>query len=334
MQGKDREMEKRIVMVVDKAKNDKLPIDIARNDLEGNSAEQTRHLKMTLENVSQVICYESVTEFAKHLDEHRNDVVFPMYYGPASYNSKGVVPSLCETYGINYIGADAYAQLICNDKMLSKQYASNFRICSPKGYVLRPHVSPDAVLTELNHLNLPLVVKPNVGGGSTGISANSIVHSHNDAIELARFLINKLQVPILIEEYIEGYEVELITVGSQKRITFCEEVQLLMGSKTYFDHDLWSFETKNTDDSSIAFTMSQYISSRDRDNLLTLFQSFDKLEMIRFDGRIKNGCFYLIELSPDCYLGNDCAFYYAFQEKGYSHSEMFRFLINNSLNQN
>lgn len=327
-------MGKRIVMVVDEMRNDKLSADITRNDLEGNSADQTRRLKRSLENVGQVICYECVAEFAKHLNEHTNDVVFPMYYGPASYNSKGIVPSLCETFGINYVGADAYAQLLCNDKALSKQYASNFGIRSPSGYVLRSHASPDTVLTELSHLSLPLVVKPNVGGGSTGISANSIVHTHYDAIELAQYLTNNLHVPILIEEYIEGYEVELITVGSQKKVTFCEEVQLLMGDKTYFDHDLWSFEKKSIDDSSIDFAMSHYISLRDRDNLLSLFQSFDKLEMIRFDGRIKNGCFYLIELSPDCYLGDDCAFYYAFQEKGYSHDEMFRFLIKNSLNLN
>lgn len=327
-------MEKRIVMVVDEMKDHKLVADITRNDLEGNSADQTMRLKRTLEKIGQVICYESVAEFAKHLEEHKQDIVFPMYYGPASYNSKGIVPSLCETYGVSYVGADAYAQLICNDKTLSKQYALNFGIRSPMGYILRPNMSLDTVISAIRNLEFPLVVKPNFGGGSTGISANSIVHSHDDAVELAQLLLSHLQVPILIEEYIEGYEVELITVGSQKRIAFCEEVQLLMGNKTYFDHDLWGFETKSIDDSSIDFAMSHYISSEDRNNLLSLFQSFDKLEMIRFDGRIRDGHFYLIELSPDCYLGDDCAFYYAFQEKGYSHDEMFRFLINNSLNPN
>lgn len=327
-------MNKRIVMVVDKMKNDKLLADITRNDLEGNSADQTQRLKRSLEKVGCVTCYESVADFAKHLDEHANDIVFPMYYGPAGYNSKAIVPSLCETCGINYVGADAYAQLLCNDKTLSKQYASNFGIHCPKGCILRPNTSRDAILAELRSFNPPLIVKPNVGGGSTGISVNNIVYSYFDAIELAQFLMSNLHVPILIEEYIEGYEVELIAVGTQKRIAFCEEVQLLMGNKAYFDHDLWSFETKSIDDSSIEFSLSHFVSSRDRDNLLALFQSFEKLEVIRFDGRVKNGCFYLIELSPDCYLGDDCAFYYAFRENGYSHDEMFRFLIKNSLESN
>lgn len=327
-------MESRIVMVVDKMKCHKLEADITRNDLEGNSADQTMRLMRSLEKVGQVICYESVVEFAKHLQDHLHDIVFPMYYGPAGYNSKGIVPSLCETCGINYVGADAYAQLLCNDKTLSKQYASNFGVRSPRGYILRLHATPDTVIPAISYLDLPLVVKPNVGGGSTGISANSIVSSYNEAVELAQFLLHSLRVPILIEEYIEGYEVELITVGSRRRIAFCEEVQLLMGNKEYFDHDLWGFETKSIDDSSIDFAMSHYISSEDRNGLLSLFQSFDKLEMIRFDGRIRDGRFYLLELSPDCYLGDDCAFYYAFQQKGYSHDEMFRFLISNSRDQN
>lgn len=327
-------MEKKIVMVVDKMTDHKTTADITRNDLEGNSAEQTIRLKNSLEKVGCVICYESLLEFTKHIHEHKNDIIFPMYYGPAGYNSKGIVPSLCETYGINYVGADAYAQLLCNDKTLSKQYASNFGIHSPKGYIIRENSNPNIVISALKSIELPVVVKPNVGGGSTGISANNVVNNYCDAIELAQLLLNSLHVPIIIEEYIEGYEVELITVGSQKQIVFCEEVQLLMGNKTYFDHELWGFETKSIDDSSIDFLTSHYISSEEKRKLLSLFQSFDKLEMIRFDGRIKNGQFYLLELSPDCYLGDDCAFYYAFQNRGFSHDEMFRFLIKNSLNPN
>ena len=162
-------MKERIVMVVDEMKEHKLTAKITRNDLEGNSADQTMRLKHSLEKVGQVICYESVIEFTKHLHEHTEDIIFPMYYGPAGYNSKGIVPSLCETYGINYVGADAYAQLLCNDKTLSKQYASNFGVRSPRGYIFRPNVAQDAVFSAIQNIDLPIVVKPNVGGGSTGI---------------------------------------------------------------------------------------------------------------------------------------------------------------------
>lgn len=324
-------MQYRIVMIVDEMKNTPILANITRNDLEGNSANQTLRLESSLKEIAPVIRYTSVTEFEAHIQEHLHDIVFPMYYGAAGLNGKGIVPILCEMYNITYIGADAYTQIICNDKSLAKQYAANFNIPSAPECLIRTNKIDSSIYNQLTNLRLPLVVKPNLGGGSTGISQNNIVHSHKAAQTLAIELMHYLGVPILIEEYMEGYEVELIVVGTKREICFCNEVQLIMDKKKYFDHDIWGFETKEIDDSSIDFCMSKYICDVDCKNLISLFKSFEKVEVIRFDGRIRNGRFYLIELSPDCYLGDDCAVYYAFQNKGYSHSQMLKFLIDNAL---
>ncbi len=139
-------------------------------------------------------------------------------------------------------------------------------------------------------------------------------------------------MPILAEEYIPGEEVELILVGTQKQISFSEEVQLIMDKKEFFNHEIWGYETKKIDDTNIDFKMSSFISQNDIKKIHTLFKAFDKIEFMRVDGRIYQGEFHLIELSPDCYLGEDCAFYYAFGNKGYSLSQMFEYLITNSLN--
>lgn len=323
-------MQQRIVIVVDEPRKSNI-IDITQNDLEGNSAEQTNRIKHSLQELGTIICYTSVKEFEKHLVEHRNDIVFPLYYGPAGTSGKSIVPMLCEIHQIPYIGGDAYTHILCNDKSLSKQYASNFGIKSARGCLMRESEPGSIFYSSLNTLKPPLIVKPNYGGGSTGISSHNVVDNYNDAKDLAKQLHHYLHVPILIEEYISGYEVELITVGSKNHIRFCEEVQLLMGQKSFFQHDVWGFETKEIDDTSVDFCMSNLIPQEARIQLCNLFCSFEKIEMARFDGRVRDGQFYLIELSPDCYLGDDCAFYYAFKDRGYTHSEMFKFLIDNSL---
>lgn len=320
---------RRIVLVVDELKDTASIADITRNDLEGNSKEQTLRLEKTLRQIAPIVRYTSPVAFEANLRQHSEDIVFPMYYGPANPNSKGIVPALCEAANISYVGADSYAQIICNDKFLSKQYAANFGVLSPNGQLLR-HPSPNDV-KHLRHLSLPLVVKPNFGGGSTGISSSNLVYSHQAAVDLACKLYQYIKIPIIVEEYVEGYEVELILAGTKKSVRFSEEVQLLMGSKCYFDNDIWGFEAKDIDDSAVNFQISNYISEEDRKNLFELFRSFQKLEVIRFDGRVKDGRFYLIELSPDCYLGEDCAVAFAFQHNGYTHAEMFRFLIDNAL---
>ena len=110
-----------------------------------------------------------------------------------------------------------------------------------------------------------------------------------------------------------------------------ERILLIMDKKDFFDSEIWGFETKKIDDSNIDFRMSSLISQKDITKIHNLFKAFDKIEFMRVDGRMYNGEFHLIELSPDCYLGDDCAFYYAFNSKGYSLSQMFEFLITNSL---
>ena len=181
-------------------------------------------------------------------------------------------------------------------------------------------------------LSLPIVVKPNFGGGSTGISKSNVCFDYNYAVALSLELYNYHKMPILAEEYIPGREVELILVGNKNEIVFSEEVQLLMGDNEYYEKEIWGFETKKIDDSSIDFKMSNYISQKDILKIHNLFKSFEKIEFMRVDGRIYNETFYLIELSPDCYLGNDCAFYFAFQNKGFAFSQMFEYLISNGLN--
>lgn len=321
---------RQIVLVVDELKDTASIADITRNDLEGNSKDQTLRLEKSLCQIAPITRYTSPSAFEANLSQHSEDIVFPMYYGAANPNSKGIVPALCEAANISYVGADSYAQIICNDKFLSKQYAANFGVLSPNGQLLR-HPSPDDV-RYLRHLSLPLIVKPNFGGGSTGISSNNLVYSYQEAANLACKLYQYIKVPIIVEEYVEGYEVELIVVGTQKRIRFFEEVQLLMESKDYFKNDIWGFEAKDIDDSEVDFQISNYISEEDRKKLFELFRSFEKLEVIRFDGRVKDKRFYLMELSPDCYLGEDCAVAFAFQSRGYTHTEMLQFLIDNALN--
>jgi len=322
-----------IVLVVDKPLSKDTIISAARNDLEGNSAEQTARLVNTLRTISTVYCYYGPEDFEKNISRHKNDVVLPMYYGSANPKSKGIVPAICDNNNICYVGGDIYTQILCNDKSLSKLFARNFGIESSRGFVIRHRNNTNNDFRILKSLSYPLIVKPNFGGGSTGISDSGIANTPEEALALAYKMIDNLHIPILIEEYIPGYEVELILCGNKNGIKICEEVGLKIDGEIFFGHQIWGYESKDIDDSKIDFYASSLISAEDIQKLKNLFLSFEKIEIARFDGRIKEGKFYLLELSPDCYLGDDCAVYYAFQQKGYSHAEMFRFLIENALYQ-
>lgn len=326
-------MYNKIILVVDEVK--KKNASIFRNDIEGNSVEQNDALVKSFREFTNVKKITDLKAFLKEAKKIKDDVIFPMYYGTASYNSKALVPSICEANNLSYIGGDTFCHIICNNKTLSKSYSHDFEIATPKSILIYAFSDAFMAAKDIRSLTLPLIVKPNCGGGSVGISEKNFCNTYESALKLAYFLLETLNVPIMIEEYVSGYESELIIVGNNRQIYFSEEVSLKINNKSFLESEVWGFEGKAIDDSSISCQTSNYISALDRKKLLALFQSFEKADIMRIDGRVnQHGTFYLTELSPDCYLGEDCAFYHAFQKHGYSHSEMLQFIVETSLQSN
>lgn len=322
----------KIVLVTD-SNVKRTEASISDRNLEGNNSNATRKISNAIKGCCREFeVYTEISDFVNNIQKHKNDLIFPMKYGRNTPDSKSIVPGICEGMNMRYIGADDYTHMICNDKYTSKLFANQFGIKSAPCFLVRDFENEDYVISTINSMKLPLVIKPNFGGGSTGISNNNVCFNHEIAIKLCKELLDYHEMPILVEEYLDGQEVELILVGNKDKVIFSQEVQLTMSNKEYFDEEIWGFETKKIDDSSIDFKLSNYIDKTTQEKVHRLFRSFHKIEFMRVDGRFHNGEFHLIELSPDCYLGDDCAFYYAFQKQGFSLSEMFEFLINNGLN--
>ena len=306
---------------------------IADRNLEGNNSFATKTISNAIKSCCKELeIYTDISDFVNNIQRHKNDLIFPMKYGRNTPDSKSIVPGICEGMNMRYIGADDYTHMICNDKYTSKLYANQFGIKSAPSILVRNFDNLEYITSIIKSMPLPLIVKPNFGGGSTGISNNNVCFDYDATIRLCKELLDYHDMPILIEEYLEGQEVELILVGNKDNVVFSQEVQLTMSNKEFFEKEIWGFETKKIDDSGIDFKLSNYIDTTTIKKIHSLFKSFHKIEFMRVDGRFHKGEFRLIELSPDCYLGDDCAFYFAFKNQGYSLSEMFEFLINNGLN--
>lgn len=325
-------MKKRIVLVTDSARDLSSP-DLANVNMEGNSFQASIGIRDAIATFAPVTLYTELEDFRDHIREHVHDLVFPMRYGPTSRTQKGLVASLCETYGIDYMGADNYTQLLCNDKDLSKKYAREFGFVVPNSVMFRALASKEEIVARIKCLKLPLVVKPNFGGGSAGISDNSLVHGYTAAADLVEFHLSTHPTPVLVEEYIAGQEVSILLIGSKKKMVFCGETQLIINEQTYFEDRIWGYEEKKIDDSKVNFMVSHLTNSQERDQAIHIFQSFEKVEYMRIDGRITDTGFCLIELSPDCYLGPECDFEVAIKEQlGLDYPDTLRFIIENSLN--
>lgn len=310
---------------------DKKQYSVERNDAEGNSRKVAFGIRDALSSLCQdVIMFEDIPSYVERLPELKEWVMFSNRFGPASASSKAQVPAICETNQIPFVGADSYTHMLCNDKYLSKKYIKEFGLHTSPSVLIR-NANDSVQLNTISFLRFPVVIKPNYGGGSTGITGNSIQDTLAGAISYVKQLQQYQHQPILVEEYIPGYEVEVIVFGNQNQVVMLDEIQILIRGSDYFTDTIYDLETKKIDEDASDLAYCSLLNDNDKQAIATLFCSFSKVEYMRVDCRIYNGNAYVIELSPDCYLGEDGGIYMAFKKHGISYTEMFSLMIQNAL---
>lgn len=314
---------KNIVVVVDRV-NSRDNVDIFTDTLEFTSKIYFNAFENALKNTNRkYYVYNSPKEFINNIAKHKNDIVFSaIWSGISSRNRKSLLPAICESYNIDYIGADVYVQTICQDKYLSKLFCQNYDIEIPKGYIFDDLSN----LEIIKNLNFPLIIKPNCEGSSIGISDKNIVDNYKDAYKLAKKLLRKFK-PIIIEEYVDGEEVSICLVGKNS-VDICEAIALTINGNTYFSHQIWGFESKKCGRYEVGRKcVTPQISNQIISACKKIFLDLKKVDYMRIDGRIKDNKFYLIELTPDCSLHPECFMAHTFYANNMTYNDMIEKFI-------
>lgn len=319
-----------VVLIADVVTNNG-PIALGDPSLECVEPDYFEEVKSALAEIScEVTIYPSPEKFIESIERHKEDVVLSLWSGARSRNRKALVASICEAYNIPYVGADAYTQIVCEDKFLAKQFAARFGLRSPHSVLIQSNGD----LPLIKALTPPLVAKPNLEGGSIGISAANLVGSHEEASELASRLLAMFCQPIIVEEFVSGDEVSIVVAGHRESITLLDAVGIAIDQPDIDLREcLYSFEIKKQEPvPPIKYSrMTQLLMPEIMESIRLLFRSLDKVELIRVDGRMNGSDFQLIELSPDAHLGSDGAVAAAFGFHSIGYSEMFRHLFSNCL---
>jgi D-alanine-D-alanine ligase len=134
------------------------------------------------------------------------DVVLPILHGP--FGEDGTVQGLLELAGVPYVGAGVAASALCMDKDLFKAVLRDRGIPVARNVTLREGDAPE------HSFPYPVFVKPARLGSSVGISKVSHASELAAAVKLARRHDDK----VLIEEGIQGVEVECGVLGNRDPI--------------------------------------------------------------------------------------------------------------------
>jgi D-alanine-D-alanine ligase len=216
------------------------------------------------------------------------------------------VPALLEVLGIRYTGGDPQCLAYCYDKSLVRGVAAELDIPVPAAFTVMPE---DTGFINLP-LEFPLIVKPNFGDSSVGITTASVCYGVNQleqAITHVRHIVG-FDEPVLVEQFLTGKDLSVGIIGNPP-----DAYQVLPVIEEDYSAipdgmpKICGYEAK-WDTSSIYFTGIKSIVAelpQDTTGFLTasclkLFERLGCRDYARFDWRLdNNGTPRLLEVNPN-----------------------------------
>jgi D-alanine-D-alanine ligase len=154
------------------------------------------------------------------------DVVLPILHGP--FGEDGTVQGLLELAGVPYVGAGVAASALCMDKDLFKKVLRDSGIRVARHVALREGDAVD------NPFGFPVFVKPARLGSSVGITKAHDEQELAEAVGLAF----RHDEKILIEEFVDGVEVEVGVLGNR------EPIASIPGQIVPLGHEWYDYSSK------------------------------------------------------------------------------------------
>lgn len=167
------------------------------------------------------------------------DVVFPVLHGPNGED--GTVQGLLKLAGIPFVGSGVLGSAIGMDKDVMKRLLRDAGLPIAKFVVYTVDQKIDFQEVK-EKLGIPFFVKPANLGSSVGISKVRSEEEFDEALRQAFEYDHK----ILIEEYIEGREIECSVLGNEAPIAS-------LPGEIIPQHEFYSYEAKYLDENGAHF---------------------------------------------------------------------------------
>lgn len=161
---------------------------------------ETYHLKI-IESLKRLnYDFETASDIEYLLkNREKYQLIWSLYNRLGFRNSEIFVQSLCEYFGIKYIGAAPNVRALVEDKSMSKQLAEHIEIKTADWVV----ASKQYPLSRIAPFSGCYFVKPRFGSASIGIDVSSICQTWNDAIAKSESYFEQ-NVEVIVEKYIDG----------------------------------------------------------------------------------------------------------------------------------
>lgn len=169
------------------------------------------------------------------------DVIFPVLHG--TYGEDGTVQGLLKLANIPFVGAGVLGSAIGMDKDVMKRLLRDAKIPTARFLTVNAYDKDQFPFERVvEQLGLPFFVKPANSGSSVGIAKVKNEEGFKAAVDDA-FLYDR---KILIEEFIQGREIECSVLGNDNPI-------VSLPGELIPQHEYYSYEAKYIDEDGAHF---------------------------------------------------------------------------------
>ena len=261
----------------------------------------------------------------------KSDLIFNLADSYGGDDSKDVhVPAFLELVGLKYTGSGPQGLYLAQDKSLAKKIVGFHGLQTPFSAV-----SHRGKVDYAHDVNFPLIVKPVSEDGSIGIDQNSVVGSVKELMERIHYLHEELDVPILIEEYIEGREIYAGILGNDppEALPLVEldlsklpaDTPKIAGREVKFDRDSEAYRVTK---SALAKDLDDETVERLQEAAKTAYRALKLRDYGRIDMRLKeDGSIYVIEANPNPWLSSQAEFAMAARGSERTYTEMVKSIV-------
>ena len=287
----------RLALVTEgREREDSLPSSESR-DLDMTTPEQATRIRDLMNlAVDDVIVFSDLFDFIKQAPELHDAVVWPHWNGSRNRNRTSYAAAICEIYGLRYIGPDPYARLIANDKSLSKVFLRRSGLDSPASVLIATRTQTDLI----SALRAPVIVKPNIEGSSIGIDQDSICMTTEEAKNLALHKLKYFPEGIIVEEFVSGPEV-FVSLAFDQHGSFrwgCSE-RVVREELSFLTNHVYDYNLKFSSERQVALRSIEFMTDELLAKIVQLAADLKTIDLIRLDGRLRDGELFVIEITPD-----------------------------------
>lgn len=276
---------------------------------------------------------DDLDRFLAYLKAMQPDIIFNMVecLGDDAIHEMHVA-GIYELLGFTYTGAGPFTLGTCLNKPRTKEILSYNGIPTARFFVCDDIKKLNADDITLSY---PLFVKPSNEDASAGIDNKSVVHTFQELKERVGYILRKFNEPAMVEEYIDGRELNVGILGNKNPIVLpISEIDFSGLPDDY--PKIVTYEAKWME-GTIEYTgtqgkcpalLSPSAEERVKDIALRAYKLMGCRDYARVDIRLaKNNKPYVLEVNPNPDLSDDAGFYRSAKTYGYTYAEMIGHIV-------